>query len=172
VRAVDLTLIVCERAARERVKIYLFGSRVDVVEALRNVLVRRFEGIEIVGSEPGVYRPLTADEDAGLVERINGGGAGLLLVGLGCPYQEAFAYRQGMQIDAVQMCIGGVFDIISGRKRNAPRWMQRAGLEWLFRLLQEPRRLLRRYAVTNVRFLALVLRAIVRGRIRPRAIAS
>jgi N-acetylglucosaminyldiphosphoundecaprenol N-acetyl-beta-D-mannosaminyltransferase len=164
VRAVDLTLMVCERAVREQVKIYLFGSRVDVVEALRNVLVRRFEGIEIVGCEPGVYRQLTPDEDAGLVERINGSGAGLLLVGLGCPYQEAFAYRHRMQIDAVQMCIGGVFDIISGRKRNAPRWMQRAGLEWLFRLIQEPRRLSRRYLDTNTRFIVKFCRAVVRHR--------
>jgi len=162
VRAVDLMLTVCERAARERVGIYLFGSRADVVEALRSELARRFVGLEIVGCEPGVYRPLTALEDAALVERINSSDAGLLLVGLGCPHQEEFAYRHRMQVNAVQMCVGSAFDIVAGKKLNAPMWIQRAGLEWLFRLIQEPRRLWRRYLDTNTRFIIKFFHALVR----------
>ena len=164
VRAVDLTLLVCERAARERVKIYLFGSRPDVVQALKEALLRQFEGLEIVGSEAGVYRPLTASEDTALVERINSSGADLLLIGLGCPFQETFAYHHRAQIRPVQMCVGSGFDIVSGKKLNAPQWIQRAGLEWLFRLAQEPRRLWKRYLATNAQFMAYFVIAVVRRR--------
>lgn len=165
VRAVDLTLLVCERAAREGVKIFLYGSRPDVVAALRDALHTRFPGIAIVGCEPGAYRPLTASEDEALIARINDSGAGLLLVGLGCPFQEAFVYEHRDRIHAVQMCVGSVFDIVSGKKLNAPLWMQRAGLEWLFRLVQEPGRLWKRYLTTNAQFIGYFVAAVVRRRL-------
>ena len=165
VRAVDLTLLVCERAARERMKIYLYGSRPDVVDALRGTLLKRFAGLQIVGCEPGAYRTLSAAEDAALVDRINNSGADLLLVGLGCPYQEAFVHHHRDRIRAVQMCVGSVFDIVSGNKRNAPQWIQRAGLEWLFRLAQEPGRLWKRYLTTNAQFIAYFVAAVVRQKL-------
>ena len=165
VRAVDLTLLVCARAARERVKIYLFGSRPAVVQALKDSLLRQFEGLDIVGCEPGVHAPLTVSEDAALVERINNSGAELLLIGLGCPYQEAFAYHHRAQLRPVQMCVGSVFDIVSGKKLNAPQWIQRAGLEWAFRLAQEPGRLWRRYLTTNSQFVAHFVAAVIRHRL-------
>lgn len=161
VRATDLTLRVCERAAAERVAMYLFGSDPDVVDALRRELVRRFDGIHIAGCEPGVYRPLTPSEDRALVERINSSGAGILLLGLGCPRQELFAARHRTQIHAVQLCVGATFDFISGNKASAPLWMQHIGLEWLFRLMQEPRRLWRRYLDTNSRFIVRFLVEVV-----------
>ena len=164
VRAVDLTLEVCGRAATERLKIYLLGSRPDVVRSLRTELLRRFKDLEVVGCEPGVYRPLTASENAALIERVNTSGAGLLLIGLGCPHQEAFAYRHRNDFNAVQMCVGSAFDIVSGTKLNAPMWVQRAGFEWLFRLVQEPRRLWRRYLVTNSRFIVKFLFTLIERR--------
>jgi exopolysaccharide biosynthesis WecB/TagA/CpsF family protein len=162
VRGVDLTLRVCERAAREGIGIYLLGSRDEVVRALRTELERRFPELHIAGSEPGVYRPLTPAENAALVARIRSSDAAVILIGLGCPYQEAFAYEHRIDFDAVQLCVGSAFDVISRTKRGAPKWVQRAGLEWVFRLAQEPRRLGGRYLTTNSRFIVMFIRAMIR----------
>jgi N-acetylglucosaminyldiphosphoundecaprenol N-acetyl-beta-D-mannosaminyltransferase len=166
VRATDLTLRVCERAAAECIKIYLFGGNPDVVEALRQELERRFDRLQIVGSEPGIYRPLSPLEEQALVDRINRSGAAIVLLGLGCPRQELFAARHRTQIRAVQLCVGASFDFISGKQSMAPLWMQRIGLEWLFRLMQEPRRLWKRYLDTNSRFIVRFIAAVIDQRRR------
>jgi exopolysaccharide biosynthesis WecB/TagA/CpsF family protein len=164
VRAVQLTLAVCELAARDRTPVYLLGSRMEVVEALKAALERRLPTLPIVGSEPGVYRELTDIENDALVKRVQSSGAGLLLIGLGCPHQERFAHRHRSDFAAVQMCVGSVFDILSGHQPDAPAWVQRYALEWLFRLLHEPSRLWRRYAETNSRFLIRLPVAMIRSR--------
>ena len=89
-----------------------------------------------------------------MVERINRSGAGIVFVGLGAPKQDHFAHDHGDRIRAVQVCVGAAFDFHAGRKRMAPRWMQRRGLEWMYRLVCEPRRLWKRYLVTNSVFTA------------------
>jgi nucleoside-diphosphate-sugar epimerase len=99
-----------------------------------------------------------------MVDRINRSGAGLVFVGLGCPKQEVFAHEHRDRIDAAQLCVGAAFDFLAGGKRMAPEWMQERGLEWLFRLVSEPRRLWRRYRVTNTIFLARFGRELVRNR--------
>jgi exopolysaccharide biosynthesis WecB/TagA/CpsF family protein len=100
---------------------------------------------------------LTPEEDEQVVARILASGAGIVFIGLGCPKQDEFAYSHHHRLSAVQICVGAAFDFHAGRKPMAPPWMQRAGLEWLFRLYQEPRRLWRRYASTNGKFLYLLL---------------
>ena len=105
--------------------------------------------MKIAGAESPPFRPLTAAEDDALVERINGSGARIVLVGLGCPKQDHFAYEHRDRLEAVQLCVGAVFDFYAGHKSVAPEWMQRYGLEWLHRLASEPRRLWRRYLTTN-----------------------
>lgn len=149
----EFTLRVCERAAQEDVGVYLYGSYPHVVEAMRANLVTRFPALRVVGCEPSLFRPLTFDEDAALVERVNASGAGVFFVGLGCPLQEKFAWAHKGRINAVMMCVGAAFDFHAGTKKMAPAWMQRHSLEWLYRLLQEPRRLWRRYFVYNSVFL-------------------
>jgi len=149
----EFMLRVCERAVAEDVGVYLYGSRENVVETLRENLRIRFLGLPIVGCEPSLFRPLSDEEDTALAQRIAASGAGVVFVGLGCPLQEHFAFAHRDTIQAVQICVGAAFDFHAGAKRMAPAWMQRYGLEWLFRLSQEPGRLWRRYAVTNTVFL-------------------
>jgi exopolysaccharide biosynthesis WecB/TagA/CpsF family protein len=149
----ELTLRLCRRAAEEGISIYLFGGSPDVLEQLKANLERRFPGLFIAGSESPPFRRLTPEEDAAIVDRINASGARLVFIGLGCPKQDVFAFEHRTTIHAVQVCVGAAFDFHAGAKKIAPAWMQRLGLEWLFRLIQEPRRLWRRYLVTNSIFL-------------------
>ena len=104
------------------------------------------------------------ERDAAVVERINRSGAGLVFIGLGCPRQEQFAMAHRDSIHAVQLCVGAAFDFHAGTKGIAPPWMQKRGTEWLFRLVQEPRRLLKRYLATNTLFCLLVMRRLLLGR--------
>jgi exopolysaccharide biosynthesis WecB/TagA/CpsF family protein len=167
-----LMLRLCQEAERTGVGVYLYGSHPDVVKRLRLNLCNEFPGIRIVGCEPSVFRPLLPTEDAELVKRINSSGAGLVFLGLGCPRQEEFAYDHRDKVHAVQICVGAAFDFHSGNKQMAPGWMQAKGLEWLYRLLQEPGRLWRRYLFTNSLFLVKLLLQIInqRRRIFPRAV--
>ncbi len=159
----ELMLRLCRRAAQDGVGIYLYGSTPEVVTALRERLLRQMPRLRVVGWESPPFRPLTAEEDREVVARIEASGAGLLFVGLGCPLQDRFAFEHRRTIRAVQVCVGAAFDFHAGTKRMAPPWMQRRGLEWLFRLSQEPRRLARRYLVTNTLFVAGVGWALARG---------
>ena len=153
----------CRRAAEAGDGVYLYGSSLEVVRALEANLLDRFPALRVVGCEPSLFRPLTAGEDEAFVRRVNDSGAGLLFLGLGCPLQETFAYEHRRSIKAVQLCVGAAFDFHAGNKRMAPTWMQRRGLEWLFRLTQEPGRLWRRYLVTNAAFCLLFARRFVAG---------
>ena len=159
----QLMLRVCEAAARKGVGVYLYGSTPDVVDALVANLTQHYAGLRVVGAESPPFRPLTADEDRDVTARINASGAGVLFLGTGCPKQELFAHDHRQTIKAVQVCVGAAFDFHAGRKRMAPPWMQRRGLEWLYRLGQEPSRLWRRYLVTNTMFSLLVGRRLLLG---------
>ena len=159
----EFMLRMCRRAADAGVGVYLYGSTPQVVNALAAQLQERFPALRVVGCEPSLFRPLTAEEDGAFVRRVNDSGAGLLFLGLGCPLQETFAYEHRGAIKAVQLCVGAAFDFHAGNKRMAPGWMQRRGLEWLFRLTQEPTRLWRRYLVTNATFCLLFARRLVVG---------
>ena len=153
----ELMLRLCASCAVENVSVYLYGSTEAVVYRLKENLMEQFPNLMIVGVEPSLFRNLSTEEDAALVERINASGAGILFVGLGCPLQEKFAHDHLNKIQAVQVCIGAAFDFHSGNKRMAPAWMQQHGLEWFFRLMQEPRRLWKRYLTTNSSFLFMLL---------------
>lgn len=153
----------CDRAAREGVPVYLYGGSPEVIERLQQELPVKFPALRIVGAESPPFRPLTEAEDTAVVERINGSGAGIVFIGLGCPKQDHFAADHADRLRAVQACVGAAFDFHAGSKSMAPHWMQRAGLEWLFRLASEPRRLWRRYLYTNSAFVAGWLRAAMKG---------
>ena len=159
----ELMARLCRRAAETGVGVYLYGSSPEVVAALEANLLDRFPALRVVGREPSLFRPLTPEEDEAFVRRVNDSGAGLLFLGLGCPLQETFAYEHRYRIKAVQLCVGAAFDFHAGNKRMAPGWMQRRGLEWLFRLTQEPGRLWRRYLVTNATFCLLFARRYLAG---------
>ena len=154
----ELMLRLCRQAEREDVGVYLFGSQQSVLEQLQRNLLRQFPKLRIAGAESPPFRPLTAEEDQVAVERINDSGAGLIFLGLGCPKQEHFAYDHRDRIKGVQLCVGAAFDFHAGCKKMAPKWMQRNGLEWAFRLMTEPGRLWRRYLKTNSLFLFRFIR--------------
>ena len=158
----ELMLRLCRRAAEQGVPIYLYGSSPQVLEAMQTNLIAKYPGLQVAGAESPPFRPLSPEEDDEVVRRINNSGAGIVFVGLGCPKQDHFAYEHRRRIQAVQVCVGAAFDFHAGNKKTAPRWMQRHGLEWLFRLCEEPRRLWRRYLVTNTIFLAKLAAALLR----------
>lgn len=168
----ELMIRLCRGAAAGQFPIYLYGGSPDVARRLHDNLLRLFPDLRIVGTESPPYRALTTEEDAALVERIRVSGARLVFVGLGCPKQDVFAYQHRRTIDAVQICVGAAFDFHAGVKKMAPAFMQRHGLEWLYRLSQEPSRLWKRYLVTNSIFLAKFASAMWhrrrRGRTHPR----
>jgi exopolysaccharide biosynthesis WecB/TagA/CpsF family protein len=159
----ELMIRLCKMAAENGIKVYLYGSTQQVVDALHENLCDQFPSLQVVGAEPSVFRPLSEHEDRQLVKRINDSGAGLLFVGLGCPRQETFAAEHRHNIKAVQMCVGAAFDFHAGNKPMAPRWLQDHGLEWLYRLTQEPSRLWRRYLITNTTFCLLCMRRMIVG---------
>ncbi len=148
-----LTLELCRKAAREGVSIYLYGGSPAVVEKLKENLEAKYPGLKVAGYESPPFRQLTPEEDEAVVQRINNSGAGLVFIGLGCPKQDLFAYEHRDRIKAVQLCVGAAFDFHAGSKKPAPTWMQKYGLEWFYRLMQEPRRLGGRYLQTNTIYL-------------------
>jgi N-acetylglucosaminyldiphosphoundecaprenol N-acetyl-beta-D-mannosaminyltransferase len=152
----ELMRRICERAAREGVSIYLYGSTKPVVTSLAESLTKTFPGITIAGSEPSVFRELNLDEKAALQQRIQLSGASIVFVGLGCPRQEIFTYELRGSLSAPVLAVGAAFPLLAGILSQAPPWMQRFGLEWLFRLIVEPRRLWRRYLYLNPAYLVLV----------------
>lgn len=158
----ELMLRLCGRAAETSTSIYLFGSSQKVIDALCIKLPERYPGLKIAGAESPPFRPLTPEEDDAVVERMNSSGAGIVFVGLGAPKQDLFAHFHRNRINAVQVCVGAAFDFHAGTLKMAPEWMQRSGLEWLYRMVREPRRLWRRYLVTNSLFVFGVVTTILR----------
>ncbi|MFZ0747575.1 MAG: WecB/TagA/CpsF family glycosyltransferase [Terracidiphilus sp.] len=152
----NLVLKVCERAATEGQSVYLYGSTTEILSALHKSLDERFPGIRIAGSEPSKFRRLTRTEKLDLATRIVDSGASITFVGLGCPRQESFAYEFRDALSMPILAVGAAFPFIAGYIAQSPRWMQDAGLEWLFRLCTEPRRLWRRYLYLNPAYLFLV----------------
>jgi N-acetylglucosaminyldiphosphoundecaprenol N-acetyl-beta-D-mannosaminyltransferase len=154
----DLTLAVCDQGRDRGLRHYLYGGSPDVVERFATELRRRFPGVEIVGVESPPFRPLEPAEEDELVDRIVASGANVVWVGLGTPKQDLFVDRFRDRLPVPVVAVGAAFDFIAGDKRSAPRWMQDRGLEWLYRLMSEPRRLWKRYLVGNVVFLWGALR--------------
>lgn len=149
----DLTWRVIEAAAAEGVGIYLFGSTEEACERFAAEIVRRHPNAIIADVQPDRFRDATDAEDAADIERINGSGAGVVLVGRGCPRQERWVAQHRGRVNAAMLAVGAAFDYGAGSLSPPPAWMQRVGLQWLFRLVQEPGRLWRRYLVTNSKFL-------------------
>lgn len=158
----DLTWRVIEAAAGEGIGIYLYGSTPETCEGFSNEITRRFPDTIIAGVQPDRFRDATAEEDETDIGRINDSGAGVVLVGRGCPRQERWVAEHQGRIDAAMLAVGAAFDYGAGTLAVPPRWMQRAGLQWLYRLMQEPGRLWRRYLITNSRFLFNFGRALPR----------
>ncbi|WP_299403524.1 WecB/TagA/CpsF family glycosyltransferase [Acaryochloris sp. IP29b_bin.148] len=152
----DLMLAWCERAAEVGLPIYLYGGTETMLEKLITKLTQQYPQLKIAGHYAPPFRALTLAEEKMDCDRIQTSGAAVVFVALGCPKQEQWMARQQSKIKAVMIGVGAAFSFHSGDVQQAPRWMMRLGLEWLYRLLTEPRRLWRRYLINNPLFILLV----------------
>ena len=154
----DLMLAFCQIAAQRGYSIFLLGGVPGQPEALAVRLAARFPGLRVVGTFATPHRPLPADENDRAIQAINRAAPDVVWVGMGAPFQERWMGDNRAQLEApVLVGVGAAFDMHTGRVRQAPHWMQQTGLEWLFRLTQEPGRLWRRYLLGNPLFVWRVL---------------
>jgi N-acetylglucosaminyldiphosphoundecaprenol N-acetyl-beta-D-mannosaminyltransferase len=153
VAGVDLFDRLLQEAARRGYPVFLLGATQAVVSATAARCTVRYPGLQLVGYHHGYFW----DNEAAVVQQIRASGARLLFVAITSPRKENFIHRWQAElgVDFV-MGVGGTFDVVAGKVRRAPLWMRRSGLEWLFRVLQEPRRMWKRYLVTNVRFAVML----------------
>ena len=152
-----LMLHVLESAARDGIPVGFYGSSHVVLDELVKKMKLKFPGLNVGYSYSPPFRELTVAEDQVICEKIINSAARILFVGLGCPKQEIWMAHHREKINTIMVGVGAAFDFHAGLKAQAPAWMQAVGLEWLFRLLHEPRRLARRYLYNNPRFVLLAL---------------
>ena len=145
------------KANENNLRVYLFGSKSSTLEKIKAFLAKVYPNIIVSGTHPDRFREATPEEDALDINKINGSGASLVLVGRGCPRQDKWVAKHIGKVNAPMMAVGAAFDFMAGNIKYAPRWMQNAGLEWFYRLLQDPKRLWKRYLVTNTYFIYLFL---------------
>jgi N-acetylglucosaminyldiphosphoundecaprenol N-acetyl-beta-D-mannosaminyltransferase len=155
----DVMLSICDRGRAIGLRHYFYGGRPGVPEALAAALASRFPGLQVAGAESPPFRPTAEPESEATTQAINDTQPSVLWVGLGAPKQEFWVAGHAQRLTAgLILPVGAAFDFHSGRIRRAPRWMRKTGLEWLFRLAMDPRRLAGRYLRTNARFLYRVAR--------------
>ncbi len=158
----DLMLAWCDRAAQTNLPIYLYGSTPETLQRLSEKLHHTFPNLRIAGMHSPPFRALTAEEEAADLAQIRRSGAAVVFVGLGCPKQEEWMYRQMGKLEAVMIGVGAAFKFHSGEIDQAPRWMMRLSLEWCFRLAREPKRLWSRYLFTNTAFVYLFSQQLIK----------
>jgi N-acetylglucosaminyldiphosphoundecaprenol N-acetyl-beta-D-mannosaminyltransferase len=153
----DLLLALSEISAARGYSQFYLGGAPGVAESLGARLRQGFPGLAIAGAYAPPFRVLDDDEERAMVEQINASGAQIMWVGLGSPKQDLWMARYRPRLSAPLLVgVGAAFDFLTGRQRQAPRWMQRSGFEWLFRLAASPRRLWRRYLLYNPKFMLLL----------------
>jgi N-acetylglucosaminyldiphosphoundecaprenol N-acetyl-beta-D-mannosaminyltransferase len=155
---------VCQLAARRGLSVGFYGGSPEVLDEMTRRLSERIPQLDIAFRHAPPFRPLTPEEDARAIEEIRDSGAQILFVGLGCPKQERWIAEHSRSLSCVMVGVGAAFDFIAGTKPQAAGWVQRLGLEWLFRLATEPRRLWHRYLYHNPRFLFHLCRELVSSR--------
>ncbi len=158
VTGLDFLPDLLHRASQEGLSVYFYGSTPEVLQATLQTCQQRFPTLRVAGTYSPPFRSLTPAEEDEAVEKIVASGARLVFVALGCPRQELWIARMRHRIPAVLLGIGGALPVLAGQFSRAPIWMQMYGLEWLYRLIQEPTRLFRRYLTTNALFIFYLFR--------------
>lgn len=161
VAGLDIFLALCQKAQSINVSVALVGSTPEILKRMRRRLEHEFPHLKVAAIAPLPFRPLTSEEDEALIQKINETGAGLVFVSLGCPKQESWMAQHKDKIKAVMLGVGGVFPVYAGIQKNAPREVKQFGLEWLYRLVQEPRRLWGRYRKTIPPFIWLAIKQLL-----------
>jgi N-acetylglucosaminyldiphosphoundecaprenol N-acetyl-beta-D-mannosaminyltransferase len=152
-----LMLHILEAASHKNLSVGFYGSKPDVLNLLINRMRSQYQNLNVAFSCSPSFESMSCEEDAMLIEKINNSEARILFVGLGCPKQEIWMEEHRNKVKAVMIGVGAAFDFHAGIKPQAPPWMQQIGLEWLFRLSTEPRRLWKRYLYHNPRFVVLAV---------------
>lgn len=137
---------------------YFYGSTEDTLKELKKRLREKYPALTVAGMYAPPFREMTPEEDEAVIEEINASGPDILWVGLGAPKQEQWMYRHRGRLDALMLGVGAGFDFHAGTVRRAPEWVQNIGMEWFYRICQDPKRLWKRYMTTNLKFIWLVLR--------------
>lgn len=158
----DLMLEICRISEHKGYRNYFYGSTQNVLTGLSENLKRAFPALVVSGTYSPPFRDLSAAEEMQAIKNINKDSPDILWVGLGSPKQDIWMYRNRDKLNALVIVgVGAAFDFLSGIKRQAPKWMQRMGLEWLFRLIAEPQRLWRRYLIGNSLFICLLIAELI-----------
>ncbi len=168
----DLMLKYLAAAQRLNHRVFFYGSTENTLELLRAALAKQFPGLRICGTYSPPFRPLMREEDDRIVEMINRSGANVVFIGLGCPKQEKWMAEHRGRIKAVMIGVGAAFDYHAGVVKRAPVSWQRYGMEWLYRLANEPRRLFKRYMVTNTLFIVGFTRQVILRRFAVQEVES
>lgn len=159
-----LTLHVLRKANDKKLKVFLYGSTVETIDKFISFINKNHPLITVAGIHPDRFRDATPEEDAEDIKKINDSGANIVLVGRGCPRQEIWVSDHKDKVNAAMMAVGAAFNFCAGNLKQAPKWMQDLGLEWLFRFCMEPGRLWQRYLFTNSTFIYLCMkRVLIRG---------
>jgi N-acetylglucosaminyldiphosphoundecaprenol N-acetyl-beta-D-mannosaminyltransferase len=161
VAGMDILLALCKLASKQKMSVFFLGSETTILQKMRSKLEHEFPNLEIADMVSLPFRPMTVAEDEAIVQKIHQSKAKLVLVSLGCPKQEQWMHNHKDKIQAVMIGLGGVFPVLAGVHKRAPLWVQNLGLEWLYRLVQEPRRLWKRYTYTIPPFIWLCMKQLV-----------
>jgi N-acetylglucosaminyldiphosphoundecaprenol N-acetyl-beta-D-mannosaminyltransferase len=159
VAGMDLLPDLLQAAAQRQIPVFFYGSTEEVLSKAQAHVARHYPGIPHTGVYSPPFRPLTPEEEEEVIHTINASGAKIVFVALGCPKQEKWMAAMRGKINSVMVGIGAALPVLVGAQKRAPRWMQTSGLEWLFRLLQEPKRLFKRYLITNTIYIYLLIKA-------------
>lgn len=152
----DFTPAILEKANEKKLSIFIYGSTEKVIAATKDKISKDYPAVHFAGAISPPFRKLTDDEIKIDIETINSSGAHLVFVALGCPKQEEWAASSSHKINAVVLAVGAAIPFLAGSEKRAPAWMQNVSLEWLYRLIQEPKRLFKRYFYTNSYFMLLL----------------
>ena len=163
VRGQDIMSALCEKSNNSELSVGFYGGSSEaVLEKIQHNLKQQFPNIKITYAYAPPFRALSDEEDGQLIESINSANVDILFVGIGCPKQEYWMSEHRASLNCVMLGVGAAFDFIAGNKKYAPRWVQKIGLEWLFRLLSEPKRLWMRYLKQNPRFIYYFARQLIK----------
>jgi N-acetylglucosaminyldiphosphoundecaprenol N-acetyl-beta-D-mannosaminyltransferase len=163
VRANDLMMSLMQYAADNGMKVGFYGGMPAVIEAIKKRAASELPNLKIVYAYSPPFRPLTDAEDVQIVDEINQADPDFLFMGLGCPKQETWMSEHSDRLKAIMLGVGASFDFYAGNVKESPEWLGRLGLEWLYRLTQEPKRLWRRYLILNPRFMLLAVKQLLKS---------
>jgi N-acetylglucosaminyldiphosphoundecaprenol N-acetyl-beta-D-mannosaminyltransferase len=159
VAGMDLLPDLLQAASQYQMPVFFYGTTEDVLSKTKAHVAQHYRCIPYTGVHSPPFRPLTPEEEKEVVHAINTSGAKIVFVALGCPKQEKWMASMKGKINSVMVGIGAALPVLVGAQKRAPRWIQKSGLEWLFRLFQEPKRLFKRYLITNSIYIYLLIKA-------------